>query len=375
MALREMSMAEVRLEVLAEPQLTGDPVTVVCRRRKVSRDRFYEYRRRYQAQGPKGLEPRSRRPKTNPNRTASQLEQLICDLRRRHRRWGARTIRNELRRKGIKPPATSTIGQILKRNNLIESRPRKRPAPTRFERPEPNELWQIDATQVRLVDGTKAWVIDALDDHSRFLVGALACRRLNGKNAWDCLETGFVTARPKELLTDNGLCFTGRLRGQEVIFERALADAGIDHIMSTPYHPQTLGKIERFHQTLKDWLEDEAVPETIEDLQVLLDRFRDYYNHDRCHQGIGDVPPIERFARNSSTQPGVTVERSSEDIRKVRRSGTVVCRGNEFYVGRRHFGVLVTIQRANNQVRILLGDEVLQRYQLDSTEHYYGPGR
>lgn len=364
-------MAELRLEVLQEPGITGDPVTVVCRRRKLSRDRFYEYRRRLNREGLDGLKPRSRRPVSSPNKTPDDLEQAICEMRRRHPRWGARTIFHQLVRKGVDAPAISTIGQVLKRNGLIEAR-RPRPRTTRrFERAAPNELWQIDATQVVLQDGTKAWVIDALDDHSRYLVGALACTRLDGSNAWDCLESGFVCGQPQELLSDNGVCFTGRLRGAEVAFEQAVADAGIRHLFCRPYHPQTLGKIERFHQTLKTWLLDQPAPSSIEDLQTLLDRFRTFYNHDRCHQAIGDVPPVERYVSSRSAAAPLKMRA----VRKVKSNGIVACFGRKFYAGCHLAGVLVTVERTGDDLRILLGDEVVVHVELISGKLYYGPRR
>jgi transposase InsO family protein len=370
-ALKVVSMAELRLEVLNEPDHTGDPVTVVCRRRKISRDRFYEYRRRLQNEGPAGLEPRSRRPHTSPNQTPAELEQRICAMRLAHPRWGPRTIRNELRRKNIASPAISTIGRILQRNDLVEPRSPRGGATKRFERSRPNDLWQIDGTQVMLADGTKVWVIDALDDHSRFLIGAIACTTLTGENAWDCLESGFATGHPHELLSDNGLCFTGRLRGHEVAFERALADAGIRHTIARPYHPQTLGKIERFHRTLKDWLKEQPAPGSVQELQSLLDRFRDHYNNERCHQSIGDIPPAARFAPATA----IATPRPVEVMRHVRPNGAVVCFGCECYVGYRRAGQLVVARRVGRNLQVLYGDEVLLSVELVPSRHYYGPRR
>ena len=99
---------------------------------------------------------------------------------------------------------------------------------------------------------------------------------------------------PRQLLSDNGLCFTGRLHGRVVDFERRIRSLGIVLINSGPYHPETLGKLERFHKTLKEWLADEGPPRDLAHLQELLDRFRHHYNEDRPHQGIADLTPAER---------------------------------------------------------------------------------
>ena len=161
MALRVVSMEELKLEVLFEPERSGESVAAVCRRRGISRASFYRYRQRYLAEGIDGLEQRPRRPLTSPGRIDPRLKQAICALRKQHPRWGACRIRAELARAGARPPAKSTIHQTLTRNHLVAARPpRRRPAKKRFERAVANDLWQIDATQVKLADGERVWVVD-----------------------------------------------------------------------------------------------------------------------------------------------------------------------------------------------------------------------
>jgi transposase len=163
-ALRVVSMQELKLEVLFEPERSGESVAAVCRRRGISRASFYRYRRRYLADGVDGLQARPRRPRTSPGRIDPRLEQAICALRKEHPRWGARRIRAELARVGVEPPAVSTIHQTLTRNHLVApQRPRRRPAKKRFERPAANDLWQIDATQVKLAEDERVWVVDIVD--------------------------------------------------------------------------------------------------------------------------------------------------------------------------------------------------------------------
>lgn len=174
MVLQVVSMDELKLQVLQEPARTGDTVAEVCRRRGISRETFYLCRRRYFEEGVAGLEPRSTRPRFSPAQMEPALEVEICTLRRKHPRWGARRIRAELLRAGVDPPAISTVHQALRRNNLVAPQSPRRPkADKRFEREVPNDLWQIDATQVSLASGIEAWVVDCLDDHARFLLHAL----------------------------------------------------------------------------------------------------------------------------------------------------------------------------------------------------------
>src|SRR6266516_880113 len=131
MALRVVTMTELRLEVLLEPQRTGESVAEVCRRREISRHSYYRFKRRYQAEGPEGLEARSRRPLGSPWQIDVDLEVEICRMRKDHPRWGARRIRAELRRSGVEPPAVSTIHRVLRRNHLVADQPRKRPKATK----------------------------------------------------------------------------------------------------------------------------------------------------------------------------------------------------------------------------------------------------
>jgi transposase InsO family protein len=272
-------MEAVKLDVLLEPERTGDSVAEVCRRRGISRQTYYVYRRRYLAEGVAGLRPRSRRPRSSPGQIVADLESVLCSLRKRHPRWGARRLRAELARLGIDPPAVSTIHQALKRNYLVAPQPqRPRKARKRFEREVANDLWQIDATQVKLAQGGTAWVVDCLDDHARFLLSALACPAPTGEAAWTCfMDAAAGYGLPRQLLSDNHTSFTGRRFGVTVAFERKLAQVGVQLINAAPAHPQTLGKLERFHRTLKEWLEDEGPAVDLDQLQLLLDRFRPHY--------------------------------------------------------------------------------------------------
>jgi transposase InsO family protein len=307
MALRVMTLTQMRIEVLLAPDRLGISVAETCRRYGISRDTFYGWRRRYRALGLEGLEPRSKRPRRSPKQTSPHVEDLIVHLRKQHPRWGARKVRAALIRRGLStPPAVSTVHAILRRHGLVAGRRRRSTsALKRFERAVPNDLWQIDAPCVGLSDGTKAWVIDVLDGHARFAIAALACRRATTTAAWACLEEAIRSyGAPRQLLSDNGLAFSGRLHGREVLFERNLRALGVQLLTSRPRHPQTCGKLERFHQTLKDWLADRGRIESVEQLQEHLDAFRWHYNVERPHESLGQTPPQERYrAREPAAGP------------------------------------------------------------------------
>jgi len=377
MALRVVTMTELRLEVLFEPQRTGETVAEVCRRREISRQSFYRFKRRYEADGAEGLEARSRRPLSSPGQIDVDLEVVICEMRKDHKRWGARRIRTELRRAGHDPPAVSTIHQVLRRNHLVADQPRKRPrALKRFERDVPNDLWQIDATRTHLHDGAEAWVVDALDDHARYLLAARAADGPTEEAAWQAFSAASTDyGLPRQLLSDNGLCFTGRLHGFEVAFERKVRSLGVALINSRPEHPETLGKLERFHKTLKEWLADEGPARDLAHLQELLDRFRAHYNGERPHQGIGDLTPAERYRPSPASPP--TLEELQEPvyprgaiIRTVWSNGVVTYDRRNIGLGKRWAGLKVRIVPAGKLVHVYYGQFLVRSLAFDPDRRY-----
>jgi transposase InsO family protein len=385
-ALQVVSMEELKLQLLLESERTGETVAEVCARHGISRASFYRYRRRYLEEGAAGLEPRSRRPRSSPAQIESALEARIVELRKRHRRWGARRIHAELQRAGTEPPAVSTIHRALKRNHLVAPQPPRRPQATRrFERERPNDLWQIDGTQLRLAGGEPAWVVDCLDDHARFLLAAIACPGPTGEAAWACVvAAGAAYGLPRQLLSDNHSSFTGRLLGITVEFERKLAEAGVELINAAPAHPQTLGKLERFHRTLKEWLEDEGPAVDLEHLQLLLDRFRSHYNGERPHQGIGNQTPAERYLPAPKLPLGELTLAEHEKrpsyaphsvTRKVWPTGVVAYDGLAIVLGRRYRGATVRVLEVGELVHVYLGDELIRVVAPDRSRRYQNLGK
>ena len=383
MALKVVTMAELRREVLMEAEQTGLTVTEICRRYGISGQTYYRYRRRYLAEGLAGLEDQSRRPLHPANQIPSDLEVWIVEMRRDHPRWGGRRIRAELTRRGVEtPPAVSTIHQVLVRNGLVAVRsPRLAKATRRFEREIANDLWQIDATRVVLADDDEAWVVDVIDDHTRFLLAAIAGPTATGDLAWDAFEIAASRyGLPRQVLSDNGLIFTGRLHGTEVAFEVSLKDLGIELINSAPYHPQTLGKLERFHRTVKEWLTDEGPAETLEHLQELLDGFRFHYNRRRPHQGIEDATPAERYGVDAVDPAAVAFPDPAEltepayppdaYIRRVGSSGNIGWRGKLVHVGMRYAQAHVRIVEVDQLVHIYHGVALIRALTINPNRYY-----
>lgn len=387
MALKVVSMNELKLQVLLEPGRTGESVTEVCLRRGISRASFYRYRRRLLEEGSQGLAPRSRRPHVSPAQIEAALEAEICTLRRRHPRWGARRIHAELARAGIAPPGVATIHRALRRNHLVAPQPPRRPrARRRFEREAANDLWQIDATQVALAGGAEGWIVDCLDDHARFCLHALACASPSGEAAWACfMSAASAHGLPRQLLSDNHLSFTGRLYGLTVSFERRLQQVGVELINAAPAHPQTLGKLERFHRTLKEWLRENGPAADLEHLQFQLDRFRAHYNEERPHQGIGNRTPTERYASGwtgtgARTAPVPVDEREPSYppraiVRTVASNGVFRYAGSSINVGVRFAGARVRIVEAGELVHVYHGDELVRSLAPDPSRRYQRLGK
>ncbi|MCA1676894.1 MAG: integrase core domain-containing protein, partial [Actinobacteria bacterium] len=345
----------------------------------ISRQTYYRYRKRYRLWGEEGLEDLTRTPFRCPGQISPELEDKICRMRKDHPRWGARTIRNYLRREGIDPPAISTIHQALRRNHLIADQPKKRPKATkRFVRPVPNDLWQMDAMAVKLTTGAAPYLVSVLDDHARYLLAVVATHTPTGEAAWRAFsQAAEVFGLPRQVLSDNHLAFTGRLFHLVVEFERRLKAAGVTLINGAPGHPQTQGKIERYHKTIREWLTDEGPPSTIGELQQLMDRFRTHYNEVRPHQALpGDVTPAERYFPSpelldpEQPLPEEPSYPADAAVRSVTANGTLTYANKRIGVGVRWSGRRVRVVRVAELTHVYYGDLLIRSLKIDPTRKY-----
>jgi transposase InsO family protein len=308
--LWELSVTEQRYRAVLEV-LAGVPVTEVADRYGVSRQSVHAWLGRYRDEGPPGLEDRSHKVRAHPWQIPAELESAVCELRRAHRKWGPTRLVFEMGRRGHGVVTRSTVYRVLVRNQLIEprSRRRRRQDYTRWERPVPMQLWQLDVTaSAFLADGAEVKIVTGLDDHSRYCVIARAVRRATARPVCRAfVEAMGVYGVPEEVLTDNGTVFTGRFlkpRPAEVLFERICRENGVTRRLTKPRSPATTGKIERLHQSLQDELLDVHGPfASLEALQAALDAWRQEYNTDRPHQSLGMAFPASRFAPAVSPLP------------------------------------------------------------------------
>jgi transposase InsO family protein len=285
-------------------------VTAAAAAYGISRQQLTRLLRRYREGGLEALEARSRRPLTNPRHTPDAVRERIVALRRELTAHGLDagpvTIAWHLEREGRPAPSSSTIRRILHAARLVVPEPRKRPRSSwiRFEAAAPNECWQSDFTHWRLADGSEVEIIDWLDDHARYLLGLTACTRVAGDDVVATfLAAGDEHGWPAATLTDNAAVYTSRFTGGRNGFEYLLAYLGIRQKNGAPGHPQTQGKVERFHQTLKRWLGQQPAARTLAELQTQLDAFRLEYNEDRPHRALGRITPAEAYAATPKAHP------------------------------------------------------------------------
>jgi transposase InsO family protein len=328
----------------------------VARDYGVSRRWVIELVRRYLAEGDAGLQPRSRRPHSSPIRTGQPLEDEIVALRKELDRGGheagAATIAAHLLRRHGASPAVSTIWRILTARGLVTPQPHKRPKSSyvRFEVVQPNERWQADITHWPLADGTDVEICNWLDDHSRLCLASTAARVFTAP-AIDRLYRDLAASHgdPAGVLSDNGAVFTGRYRrGGRVALELTLHARGVVFSHSRPYHPQTCGKVERFHQTQKRWLARQPRATDLDQLQAQLDAFAVYYNTLRPHRALDRRTPAEAYAaRPKATATGIPLIDGHFRIRhdKIDTNGKLTLRHNSrlhhIGLGRRHTGALL----------------------------------
>jgi transposase InsO family protein len=298
----ELSVAEQRYRAVLEVGI-GVPVTEVAERYGVSRQSVHTWLVRYQQEGIAGLADRSHRVYHHPWRIPAGVEELICELRRGHPKWGPRRLVFEMGRRGCQV-TRSTVYRTLVRNGLVEpmSRRRRRKDYRRWERGTAMELWQLDVTaSAFLAGGGEVKIVTGIDDHSRFCVLATAVMRATARPVCQAFTDAMgVYGIPQEVLTDNGKVFTGRFHKPgvpvEVLFDRICRENGITHRLTKIHSPTTTGKIERLHQTLQRELLDVHGPfASIQALQAALDAWREQYNTDRPHQSLGMAFPASRF--------------------------------------------------------------------------------
>jgi transposase InsO family protein len=383
-----MSLARV---VITAVTVEGRSKSSVARDYGITRFWVQTLVKRFEAEAEAAYEPHSRRPHTNPRAVDLDVEDQIVRLRKTLTKngldAGGETIAAHLADAGVSPaPATSTIWRILRRRGFVTAQPQKRPRSSwkSFCADQPNERWQADITHWRLADGTEAEILNILDDHSRVCIASIARLVFSGGQVWQVFLAAIGRwGTPAEVLTDNGAVFTGKQRGQgRVTLEVQCGLRGIRISHSRPYHPQTCGKVERFHQTLKKWLRAQPRAATIAGLQRQLNRFQTYYNTVRPHRALSRRTPTQTYAARPKAVPSGPVIDAHHRVRtdKIDNHGSVTVRHNSrlhhIGVGARLRGTPVLLLIEDLHIRIVHRHtgELIRQLTLDPTRDYQPRG-
>ena len=300
-------MSEHRVEFVALALQPGANRRELCRRFGIAPATAYKWLRRHAAAGPAGLQDRSRRPHRSPGRTAPAVEQAVLALRAQDPVWGARKLRVLLAREGVEAlPATSTITAILRRHGALDpaqgaGQPR---AFQTFEHPYPNALWQMDFKAPLPCGPRRCHPLTVLDDHSRYALALQACADQRTATVRAHLVAAFQRfGLPDRILVDNGSPWGDRPAHRYTPLTVWLRRLGVAVSHSRPYHPQTLGKDERFHGTLQRELLAQPPRPDLDAWHAAFAAWRQRYNHVRPHQNLADAVPASRSTPSPRPYP------------------------------------------------------------------------
>ena len=335
-----------RLEFVRLASVEGQEFKEACSRFGISRKTGYKWLKRFSTEGEAGLVDRSRRPKGSPGKSSRKVEAMVVKLRKKNPVWGGRKLQRRLLDDGrLNVPSASTITSILGRHGLLSELdgagvPR---GPQRFERDAPNELWQMDFKgHFGMVGGGRCHPLTVLDDHSRYSIGLRACGNEQGTTVMQELVGMFrVYGLPVQMLMDNGSPW-GDEGGQPwTIVTSWLVRLGIRVTHIRPHHPQTQGKAERFHRTLKAEVLRERSHLDLAACQVDFDPWREVYNHERPHEGIGLEVPASRYRMSERGYPEVlpVIEYGNDvEVRRVRTDNLITFKKHRIRIGKAFMG-------------------------------------
>jgi transposase InsO family protein len=381
----EVPMSVRRVIVDCDPATMN--VTEFCRDHGVSTWFFWDLRRRFASHGEAALSPGSRAPKRVANRLGDDVRDEIVRWRKLLEEAGldagAASIAWHHHHEHGWAPSEASIWRVLRQRGFVVANPRKAPkrALRRFQADRANELWQIDATKWELADGTIVEILNVLDDASRVLVASRAVGSCTIATTWQTLCSAASTwGWPEALLSDNARAFRGSDGNGGIVSN--LQALGIRPAHSRPYHPQTCGKVERFHQTLKKYLTVCPPAATLDELQAQLDTFTHHYNHRRSHRGIDRDLPARRWASLPRSGPADRPLTAPTKISTtVVSSNGVVTTGAQLAiaVGAEHARATAITVTTGTRAHVFVNGRLVRTLTIDHTRRYqalhHRPGR
>ena len=357
MPWKESDVRSERISFVVRARQPGCTMAALCREFGISRQTGYKWLRRFERIGSLAeLDELSRRPHRSPNRTPLEVEQRVLELRLQYG-WGGRKLSRLLAAEGLHL-ACSTVDRILKRHGLVRTGDRHRPALRRFERSRPMELVQMDFKgPYRLLGGGMCHPLSVLDDHSRYALQLEALPSQHGHEVQSRLIACFEHfGVPEAMLMDHGSPWWGTTNGHGLTrLSVFLIRQGIALIYGGVGHPQTQGKVERFHRTLDEAIQHAGQPSSLEGFQRALDGFRQVYNQIRPHEALGDQPPAGRYRPSPKpyrANPPDWEYPPGSELKKLRGNGCVHLAGRDYFVCEALEGEEVRWQRFGNKVLV-----------------------
>lgn len=335
MPWKSETVMDLRIEFVLRARRKEKSISNLCKEYSISRDTGHRWLRRYEEGGSlMGLKERSRRPMTSPNKTPDPVEDIVVSLREQ-KGWGARKLKILLAQRG-ETVSAPTIHRILIRRGMISKNPAARKATKRFERSECNQMAQMDFKGEYEIQGGKCYPLSFLDDCSRYLLGLWPLTSTGGQGVYQSLKSHFQqTGVPHSILTDHGTPWYSTTNGHGLTWVSVwLIKQGISLRFSGVAHPQTQGKVERFHRTLKQRTRHRQPPSTIEEWRQWAEEFRAEYNHERPHEALGMKTPAEVYDYANLRQYQETPSEWEYTGGKVMRLNT---EGHLYYRGRNYF--------------------------------------
>lgn len=362
------TVSELRTALIHAIRTAQRPVAEVCRQFGISRKTAYKWLQRYDAQPQQPLADRSRRPRASPDRTPAPLEDAVLAVRDRYG-WGPRKIVAYLRDQHQPTLPVRTAAAILRRHGRMIAAVSQPQAVQRFERQTPNELWQLDFKGFLWVGRHKVYPLTILDDHSRYLLASQPCTDLTMVTAWEVLWDVFgAVGLPDAVLCDHA--FSTHNPGIPSVswFEARLLRLGVRPVHGRAYHPQTQGKVERFHGTLVREVWPWVRRDTLEHFTADLNHWRvGVYNTVRPHEALGDRPPLSRWRPSPRPRPAslpAVVYPAGARLRKVASAGDITWHCARVLVGRGLTGQWVQVEEADGELVIRYADQEIRRVPL-----------
>lgn len=337
MPWKEQDLMSLKREFVVELLKNNISVTELCNRYQISRKTAYKWLNRYQEKGIEGLQEKNRRPLNSPTKTKKTIEDEIIKIREEHPAWGGRKIKAILERKGFEEvPAASAISKILKKNGyILDLKTKQRQKHVRFEHEAPNHLWQMDFKGYFEFEKGRCYPLTILDDHSRYSIGLKACANERGVIVKDhMIEIFKCYGLPYRINVDNGNPWGSLFEcARYTTFSVWLIKVGVKISYSRPGHPETNGKDERFHRTLKEELIKPSYFKNFLHIQREFDNWREVYNYERPHEAIGMKVPADRYRTSyRKYEDQVSYEYAGDYQKRM-----VDCRGRIHLEGRQVF--------------------------------------